>query len=86
MANRKRYRSVSIEQSKIDKPTIVHVHNKINGKIVQAVVLKRGPLFIRVLPEGSYDPIVLTRQQVTHRFSYTYAGLLLETNGERIQE
>jgi hypothetical protein len=86
MANRRRYRTFSIDQSKVDKPDVVHVHNKVNGKIVRAQVLKRGPLFIKVVPEGSMDAIILTRQAVHHRYSYTQSELLLETNGERVHE
>jgi hypothetical protein len=86
MANRRQYRTVTIDQSKIDKVDIIHIHNKINGKIVRAQVLKRGPLFIRVVPEGSMDPLLLTRQSVNHRYSYTGTNLLLETNGERVYE
>jgi len=86
MANRRSYRTVSIEQSKIDKPDIIRIHNKINGKVVRAQVLKRGPLFLRVVPEGTDDPILLTRQSVTHRYSFTGSNLLLETNGERVFE
>lgn len=85
MSNRFRHRRQSIEHSKVDKPEMVWIRYPINGKMVPAQILKRGPLFLRVIITGTDTPLTLTRQKVVGLFSYVTDNIWLETNGEVIK-